>query len=128
MSKIGLFMINAIQLQSDSGFEDPKLWAKAFYTTVEHIARFLDIPAQSLKRTDRVKKPNVQTRLVEVHGILRRVRPWFSSDQAAWAWYIGEPITSFGRLTPSEIVKQYHEEGIEALNDYITAKEMGSFE
>jgi uncharacterized protein (DUF2384 family) len=121
-------MSTAIQLQSDLGFEDPKLWAGAFYTTVDHIARFIDIPAQSLKRADRIRQARVQTRMVEVHGILRRIRPWFASDQAAWAWFIGEPLTSFGRLTPSEIVKQFHEEGIEAINDYITAKEMGSFE
>ena len=119
--------IAQLQLES-SGFEDPKLWAGAFYTTVEHIARFIDLPAQSLKRADRLKQARVQTRMIEVHAILRRVRPWFSSDQATWAWFIGEPITSFGRLTPSEVIKQFHEKGVEALNDYITAKEMGGFE
>ncbi|MGR5176335.1 hypothetical protein ACPV4B_02995 [Vibrio parahaemolyticus] len=110
------------------GIEDPKLWANTFYTTVDHIALFVDLPAQSLKRIDRLKQARIQTRLLEVHAILRRVQPWFSSEQAAWSWFIGEPIASFGRLTPSEIIKQYKSDGVEAINDYITAKEMGAFE
>jgi hypothetical protein len=111
-----------------NGLEDPKAWAAVFFTTVEHIARFIDLPAQSLKRADRLKQARVQTRMIEVHALLRRIRPWFSSDQAAWAWYIGEPLGAFGRLTPSEVVKHYHEQGIESLNNYITSKEMGGFE
>ncbi len=112
----------------EEGREDPRAWANQFSTTIEHIAKYISIPAQSLKRKERLKQPKVQTRMIEVHALLRRVRPWFHSNLAAWAWYIGEPLPSFGNLTPSEIIKQYHEKGIEALNDYITSKEMGGFE
>lgn len=121
--------MSSLQLKQDeNGYEDPKLWAGNLYTTVDHIAKFIDVPVLSLKRKDRFHQPKIQTRLIEIHALLRRVRPWFSSDQAAWAWYIGEPLTSLGRLTPSEVVKQYKDAGIEALNDYVTSKEMGGFE
>lgn len=117
-----------ISSASEQGLEQPSAWAKAFFTTIDHIARFVDLPVQSLKRAERVKQAKVQTRLTEIHALLRRVRPWFNSDQAAWAWYIGEPLIAFGRLTPSEVVKQYSESGIEALNDWITEREMGGFQ
>ncbi|TPE54313.1 hypothetical protein FJM67_05040 [Maribrevibacterium harenarium] len=110
------------------GYELPSSWAEAFCTTVDHIARFVDLPSQSLKRKDRIMNVKVQTRLIEVHALLRRVRPWFNSDQAAWAWYIGEPLVAFGRLTPAEIIKIHHEKGIEALNDWITERELGGFQ
>lgn len=111
-----------------TSIEQPKAWSATFNTTVEHIARFTDLPLQSLQRHERLQQARIQTRLSEVHALLRRVRPWFSSDQAAWAWYIGEPLVSFGGLTPAEIIKQFKENGVTALNDYITAKNMGGFE
>lgn len=108
--------------------EQPKQWVVNFNTTLEHIARFTDLPLQSLQRSERLQQARVQARLSEVHALMRRVRPWFSSDQAAWAWYIGEPLVSFGGLTPAEIIKQFKADGVTALNDYITAKSMGGFE
>lgn len=108
--------------------ETPKTWSASLNTTVEHIARFIDVPLQSLQRQERLQQPRVQSRLQEVHALLQRVRPWFSSDQAAWAWFIGEPLTAFGGLTPSEVIKQFHGDGVVALNDYLTAKSMGGFE
>lgn len=115
------------QLQSN-GLEDPKQWESTFFTTTDHLARFMDIPVQSLKRKERYTQTKVQTRLLEVHGILRRVRPWFDSDQGAWAWYIGEPLTSFANLTPAEIIKLHKSAGVDAINDFITAKELGGFD
>lgn len=114
-------------LQSN-GLEDPKLWESTFFTTTDHLARFMDIPLQSLKRKERFSQAKVQTRLLEVHAILRRVRPWFDSDQAAWAWYISEPLASFANLTPAEIIKLHKGKGVEGINDFITAKELGGFD
>ncbi|MCC5453293.1 hypothetical protein LMJ53_16380 [Rheinheimera sp. UJ51] len=111
----------------EQGIEQPKAWAEAFFTTIDHLAAFVDLPPQSLKRPERVKQSKVQTRLIEIHALLRRVRPWFNSDQAAWAWYIGEPIVAFEQLTPSKIIKKFHGSGVEALNDWITEREMGGF-
>ncbi|WP_445428330.1 hypothetical protein [Alishewanella sp. HL-SH05] len=116
-----------IGTEPDQGVEQPKAWAAAFFTSIEHLADFVDLSPQSLKRSDRVKQSKVQTRLIEIHALLRRVRPWFNSDQAAWAWYIGEPILAFEQFTPSEIIKKFHGSGIEALNDWITEREMGGF-
>lgn len=126
--EVFIMRTSIIGSDSESGHEVPSSWAATFYTTVDHIARFVDLPVQSLKRQDRLKLARVQTRLIEVRAILRRVRPWFNSDQAAWAWFIGEPLISFGNLTPSEIIKLHHEKGIEALNDWITEREMGGFQ
>ncbi len=116
------------EVSQNSFTEQPKNWSVSLNTTVEHIARFIDIPLQSLQRKERLSQPRVQSRLREVHALLQRVRPWFSNDQAAWAWFIGEPLAAFGGLTPSEVIKQFHGEGIVALNDYLTAKSMGGFE
>lgn len=117
----------AEKLQSN-GLEDPKLWESTFFTTMDHLARFMDIPVQSLRRKERFCQAKVQTRLLEVHAILRRVRPWFDNDQAAWAWYISEPLPSFANLTPAEIIKLHKGAGVEAINDFITAKELGGFD
>lgn len=119
------FKINVVPEES---IEQPKAWATMFHTTVEHIARFIALPAQSLKRADRLTQPRVQTRLKEVRALLRRVRPWFNSDASAWAWYIGEPLDAFGRLTPAEVVKRYGDNGIESINDWISEREMGGFQ
>lgn len=122
--------MNSMQIKTapSTGLELPSEWAANFYTTVDHIARFVDLPPQSLRRHDRVKQPKIQTRLSEIHALLRRIRPWFNSDQATWAWYIGEPLIAFGRLTPAEVVKHYQESGIEALNDWVTEREMAGFQ
>ncbi|QYJ75336.1 hypothetical protein [Shewanella sp. FJAT-52076] len=68
----------AINETPTKGIEEPTLWAQAYFTTVEHIARFVDLPAQSLKRPERLKQTKIQTRLKEIHALLRRVRPWFN--------------------------------------------------
>ena len=107
---------------------DAKAWANVLGVTVKQIARYVDIPEQSLLRKERLVKPLVQARLLDVGALLRRVQPWFDSELQAWAWYTGQPIGSFGNLTPSEVVKQYGEKGIDALQDYITSKEMGAYE
>lgn len=117
-----------IDSTNKDGIENPALWADAFYTTTDHIARFVHLPFQSLKRHDRLSQPKIQTRLKEIHMLLRRVRPWFNSDQAAWAWFIGEPLIAFGRLTPSQVVKHFQDSGIDSLNDWITEREMGGFQ
>ncbi|MCC5453148.1 hypothetical protein LMJ53_15615 [Rheinheimera sp. UJ51] len=111
----------------DQGIEQPKAWAEAFFTSIEQLADFVDLPPQSLKRSERVKQSKVQTRLIEIHLLLRRVRPWFNSDQATWAWYIAEPLVAFEQLTPSEVIKKFHGSGIQALNDWITERELGGF-
>ncbi len=111
-----------------NGIEDPKQWENTFCTTTDHLARFMDIPVQSLKRKERFTQAKVQTRLLEIHALLRRVRPWYDSDQAAWAWYISEPLASFANLTPAEIIKLHKGAGVEAINDFITAKELGGFD
>lgn len=121
-------MSSSIQDLANNGVQQPAQWAEMFFTSTDHIARFVALPAQSLKRPERLTKPKVQTRLVEVHALLRRVRPWFSSDQAVWAWFIGEPLLSFGRLTPSEVVRQYGDAGLESINDWVTEREMGGFQ
>jgi len=110
------------------GWEDPERWAKAFCTTPGHIMRMLDLPEQALNQAEHLRQPAIQTRLVEVHSLLNRVRPWFRSDLACWTWFISEPLPSFGRLPALEVVKQYPEKGIEALHDFITARDMGGFE
>ncbi|MDP5034619.1 MAG: hypothetical protein NWQ54_12590 [Paraglaciecola sp.] len=109
----------------EQDIEQPKVWAEAFFTTIDHLAAFVDLPPQFLKRQERVKQSKVQTRLIENHALLRRVRPWFNSDQVAWAWYIVEPIVAFEQLTPSEMIKIFHGSGIETLNDWITVRELG---
>ncbi|GGZ47571.1 hypothetical protein GCM10007105_37070 [Shewanella chilikensis] len=53
---------------------------------------------------------------------------WFKSDHAAWAWYIGEPLLSFGQLTPAEVVRLFQESGIVSLNDWVTERELGGFQ
>jgi len=111
-----------------AGWEDPERWAKTFCTTPDHIVRMLDLPESALTGGDKLRQPSVQTRLLEVHSLLNRVRPWFRSDMATWTWFISEPLASFGRLPPIEVLKQYPDKGVEALHDYITARDMGSFE
>ncbi len=119
------FRIDSI---SENGIEDPKEWAEAFCTTVDYIAQFVNLPPASLKQRDRFKSADVQNRFVEIHRLLNDVRPWFNSDQAAWAWFISEPLKDFGRLTPSEVVQQYNSSGISLLNSWVIEQEMQHYQ
>ncbi len=56
------------------------------------------------------------------------VRPWFSCNLETWNWFINEPLIPFGNLTPSAVINEYGEDGIEALIEFIFAKEMGGFD
>lgn len=107
---------------------DARLWSSRLGVTLNQLARYTDIPEQSLKRPERLAKPLVQSRLLDVAAILRRVQHWFDSELQAWAWYIGQPIVGFGNLTAAEVVKQYGEKGVMAVQDYISGKESGGYE
>lgn len=96
--------------------------------TVKHFSMHTGIPAQSLTRKERLEAKSTQSKFTDVRAILQRVSPWFDSHHQAWAWYIGQPIAGFGNLTPSEMVKKFGDTGVEAVNDFITSKELGGFE
>jgi len=105
-----------------------KDYANQLGVTLTHFARYVGLSEQSLSRKDRMAKPSVQSRLLDVQSILTRVGAWFDTPQQAWAWYTGKPIASFDNLTPAELVKIYGEKGITAIQDYISAKELGGYE
>ncbi len=117
-----------IDSNPELGREEPSSWAKAFSTTTDHLERFSGLPKNSLAERELWEQNVVQSRLKEIHRILSLVRPWFNSDQAVWAWYISEPLEPFGRLTPSEVVIQYHQRGVKELEDWIRARELGAFQ
>lgn len=96
--------------------------------TLKHFSSHTGIPTQSLTRKDRLAAKVTLSKLADVKAILQRVTPWFESEHQAWAWYIGQPITGLGNLTPSETIRKYGDKGVEAVNNYITSKELGGFE
>ncbi|GAA0373420.1 hypothetical protein GCM10009092_42000 [Bowmanella denitrificans] len=113
---------------SSAGLVNPRALAEGIGVTVEQLSRYMDIPMQSLTKQVRLSSPKVQTRLVDVKAILTRVRPWFDSDLEAWAWYVGKPIPSLDGLTAAETIKLYGNDGVSAVQDFITSKELGGFE
>lgn len=108
-------------------FEEPALWVQALHTNYETLAYEVDLPVTSLKRKDRFQSPKVQNRLRDIHAILNSVSPWFDSWDAAWLWYRSAPISGFGGLSPSEVVKQYGNAGVRMVQKHIQRKKSGGF-
>lgn len=122
----GASMNNAIS--SQTSHIDAKEMSDSLGVTLSHLARYVHLSEQSLSRKDRVVKKPVQTRLLDVKSIMSRTRRWFDTDLQAWAWFTGQPLTSLGNLTASEVINLYGDKGVDAIQDYITAKELGGFE
>ena len=97
-------------------------------TTIEQVAIAVNLPQEHLQNPSQLKSILVQQRLSAVNHLLSRVRPWFYSDQEVWEWFINRPITSFGNLTPSAVLRLSGADGLFALQDYIKNKEQGGFE
>lgn len=120
-----MFEIDSSPGQSDELLDN---WASAFSTSVDHVSHYIGLPLHSSEEVGFNDSGATQTRLFDIHKLLCRVRLWFSSDQATWEWFIGESLVPFGGLTPSEVVKLYHDEGIDALNEWVSARELAGFQ
>ncbi len=103
-------------------------WAEAFSTSVDLVALHVGLPLNPSKSQDSKSLELTHTRLLDIHKLLCRVRPWFNSDLATWEWFIGESLVPFGGLTPSEVVKSHHDKGVEALNEWVDSRELGGFQ
>jgi hypothetical protein len=63
-----------------------------------------------------------------IHSIFAMLKEWFDSPEDAWEWYTKQTLIGFGNLTASEVVIQNQDTGALAVIEYITSKNLGSFE
>ncbi|MFD1385042.1 hypothetical protein ACFQ45_16940 [Rhodanobacter aciditrophus] len=117
-----------IESTPELGTELLERWAEAFPTSVDLVAQHVGLPLNPLKSLDSKSLELTHTRLLDIHKLLCRVRPWFNSDKATWEWFINEPLAPFNGLTPSDVVKSYHNGGIEALHEWVDGRELGGFQ
>lgn len=68
------------------------------------------------------------SRCNDILAILNKLQAWFDSAHQCWIWYIKQQIPGFGDASAAEIVKNYDDKGVVAVNSYIASKEGGGFE
>ncbi|MFQ3250594.1 MAG: hypothetical protein ACI9O6_002433 [Glaciecola sp.] len=69
-----------------------------------------------------------RTLLIHTFDIIAGVMHWFDCDYQCWIWYLSKPLTSFNNQTAVDIVRDHGERGVEALDNFITSKNLGRFE
>ncbi|MBI3513835.1 MAG: DUF2384 domain-containing protein [Proteobacteria bacterium] len=74
--------------------------------TKAEFANAVGLAPQAVSKTKRLHTVATQARLRDVAEIINRVMPWSGSLGQAFAWYRGQPLPSFGDLTPEDLVKQ----------------------
>lgn len=129
--EVRAFTLGSVMKEYDSepmGYVTLVEWARALNVSVEHIVRYSGLSKYSINDACDLSNSTVSNRINRIQAVLSRAQNWFDNERQSWAWFIGQPITSFGNLTPSEIVKNYDEQGIDSLLEYIEHKELGAFE
>ncbi len=117
-----------IESAPELGAEVLESWADAFSIPVDQVAQYVGLPLNPSKSLDSKSLELTHTRLLDIHKLLFRVRPWFNSDQATWEWFIGESLVPFGGLSPSEVINSHHDKGVEALNEWVDGRQLGGFQ
>ena len=99
----------------------PVLIADALRTTKTEIAGTLGLGRDAVSRTSRIRARKTQARLRQMLEILNRVEAEIGSPLAAYAWFRGEPLASFGGATPDLLVRQGKADQVHAYLDRVKA-------
>lgn len=99
----------------------PTLIADALRTTKSEIAGTLGLGKDAFSRASRVRARKTQSRLRQMIEILNRVEAETGSPLAAYAWFRGEPLPSFGGATPGLLVREGKADHVHAYLDRIVA-------
>lgn len=99
----------------------PTLIANALRTTKSEIAGTLGLGKDAFSRASRIRARKTQVRLRQMLEILNRVEVETGSPLAAYAWFRGQPLPSFGGATPDMLVREGRADHVHAFLDRITA-------
>lgn len=99
----------------------PALIAAELRTTKAEIAGTLGLGPGALSRASRIRARETQVRLRQMLEILNRVETETGSPLAAYAWFRGEPLPSFGGATASLLLREGRAEHVHAHLDRISA-------
>lgn len=99
----------------------PTLIANALRTTKSEIAGTLGLGKDAFSRASRIQARKTQVRLRQMLEILNRVEAETGSPLAAYAWFRGQPLPSFGGATPDMLVREDRADRVHAFLDRITA-------
>lgn len=99
----------------------PELVATALRTTRGEIAQTLGLGQDAFSRAARIRARKTQTRLRQMLEILHRVSRHTGSDLAAYAWFRAEPLSSFGGMTPDQLLRDGKANDVHAYLDRVMA-------
>ncbi len=99
----------------------PALIANTLRTSKSEIASTLGPGRDAFSRKSRIGARKSQVRLRQMLEILNRVEAETGSPLAAYAWFRGQPLPSFGGATPDQLVREGKAEHVHAYLDRIMA-------
>jgi len=100
-------MNNFLQDISDQeGFLIPLSIASKLHVPIGEISRLTGLDAASFDSPSHIHTESTQKRLWELLNIINKIIPWCKNIEDANVWYQNEPLSSFGKLTAMELVKQ----------------------
>ena len=99
----------------------PALIADALRTTRAESADTLGLDRDVFSRASRIRARETPVRLGQLLEILKRVGRENGSLLAAYAWFRGQPLQSFGGATPRQLVHQGNAYLVPVYLDRITA-------
>lgn len=99
----------------------PTLIANALRTTKAEIAGTLGLGKDAFSRASRIQARKTQVRLRQMLEVLNRVEAETGSPLAAYAWFRGQPLQSFGGATPDMLVREGRADHVHTFLDRVTA-------
>jgi uncharacterized protein (DUF2384 family) len=103
---------------------DVERLADGFRMSKAQLAETVGLPLTALTKSERVKAPKAQGRMMEMLEILARIQDWAGSETQALAWYRAQPIPALDGRTAESLVKTGD---AAAVRDYLDHMALGGF-
>lgn len=104
-------------LEPDLIAEDIGIQGKLLY-------EFVGLDADRYKSVEAIRSGSVQTRLVDMIGIIDYVEPRFNSLLSAYAWFQSKPLPRFSSKTAMQLVQEGR--SVEIM-EYLRAVDVGVY-
>lgn len=117
-----------INFCSEKIIESIDALARAYSTSTSSFMRAIGLSSTLKELMEPTNRKLALKRLSEIYSLLSSVRPWFTSDNDCWSWFMNEKLMAFSHLTPSKIMGNFQDRGINALRLWVDERKAGSFQ